>query len=173
MSTIVRAILMRELLDPECVEEALKVINMNYTKTGALITINQYLSINLTKKGAELKYTTAENWQNHDVNSFIEKLTITYTKLLEEKIERLKLEEARLQEKEALKEFAEEERKQKERELRKERMRLEAIKRREEAALRKQIEEKISALKQRAKKLGLTLSEEIKGKERRLVFVRR
>ena len=68
---------------------------------------------------------------------------MTYTKLLEEKIERLKLEEARLHEKEALKEFAEEERKQKERELRKERMRLEAIKRREEAALKKQIEEKI------------------------------
>lgn len=173
MSTIVRAILMRELLDPECVEEALKVMSTNYTKTRTLITINQHLSIDLTRKGAEFKYTTTEGWQNQDVNSFIEKLTITYTKLFEEKIERLKLEEARLHEKEALKEFAEEERKQRERELRKERMRLEAIKRREKAALEKQIEEKISALKQKAKKLGLTLSEEIKGKERRLVFVRR
>jgi len=170
MSSVVRAILLRKLLDHECVEEALKEMNMAYSKTDSLIKINEDVSIALTKKGAELKYRTERNFQT---NAFVEKLTKAYTKRLEEKIERLKLEEARLNEKEALEDYAERERKQKERELRKERLRLEAIRRREETALRTKIEEKVGALKEQAKKLGYILKQEVKGKERVLVFVRR
>ena len=174
MSAIVRAILLRKLLDHTCVEDALKEMGVIYTKTGEVIKVsNSTINIHLSKKGAEIKYRTREELQTQDVNSFIENLTLTYTKKLEEKIARLKMEEARLNEDESLELYAEEERKKRERDLRKERMRLESIKRREEAALKVKIGKKVEALKVRAKKLGLFLKQEQKGKERVLVFVRR
>lgn len=172
MSTIVRAFLLRELMDAECIEESLKEINHAYTKSKNKIILDQNLAIEMTPSGARLNYIIQEGWNNVEINSFIEKLTKAYTKKLNEKIERLKLEEAKMREVEALKQFAEDERKQRELEFRTERMKLEAIKRKEEVALKKQIEEKTTALKQKALQLGYQVKEEIKGKERILVLLR-
>ena len=173
MSSIVKAILLRKLLDHQCVEDALKEMNVSFEKTGDLLKISNDLSILFSRKGAEIKYRTRGALEETELTSFTENLTRAYTRLLEEKIRQLKLEEAQLKEKKALKQFAEEERKEMERELRKERMRLEAIKRREETALKVKIEKTISALKEKAKKLGFYLRQETKEKEQVLVFVRR
>ncbi len=173
MSSIVKAILLRKLLDNQCIEDALKKMDVSFKKTGEILRISNDLSIVLSRKGAEIKYQTRGGLQETELNSFVEKLTLTYTSLLEEKIRQLKLAEARLNEEHALKEYAERERKQRERELRKERMRLETIKRREEAALKVKIEKTIFALKEKARKLGFQIKQETKEKEQVLVFVRR
>lgn len=173
MSSIVRAFLLRQLTDIECIEEALKALGKECTHTENQIIINQNLRLDLTAWGAKLNYRTEMYTTGFEINHFIEDLMKEYSKRLEEKIERLKLEEARIKEKVAFDQFSEEERRQKENGLRKERMRLEAIKRKEEAYLKKQIEQKVVAIREKAAQLGYQIKEELKGKERVIVLVQR
>jgi hypothetical protein len=173
MSSLVRAFVMRELLDSSCVEDALKEMQCDYLKEGNIIRIRQNLTITLTANGAEVSYNLRDSWQNEDVNSFMQTLAKTYAAKLEQKIEILKMNEARARENEVLGLFKEEERRTTEVRLRNERMRLEAIKRREEESLRLKIIGKVAAIKEKAKHLGYGVKEETREKEVVLVLIKR
>jgi uncharacterized protein YaaW (UPF0174 family) len=124
----------------------------------------------MRENGARIE---AEGWFDEEINSFVHKLERAYKTILDEKIEKIKLEEARMKEKDLLSQLSSEEVRSKELELRKERMRLEAVKRKEENELKKQIEEKVAAIKEKAMKLGYQIKEEVRGKEKVMVLVRR
>lgn len=173
MSSHVRAFIIHKMIDIDCIEEALKTLGKTYTRTSNHIIIDQNIEINVTQQGAKLIYQSGYSPERLDINKFVFELTQAYERSLQEKIERLRLEEAKMKEQNVLSQFSEEERIRKENEIRKEKMRLEAIKRKEEADLKKQIEQKVSALKEKAASLGYEVKEEVRGKERIMVMVRR
>jgi hypothetical protein len=173
MSNRTKAFILRKLLDPVIIEEALKRMNCSFIKNNNNIIINQFLSINIKNHVPKLIYTTNEFSDTININCFISDLTETYTKILDEKIQKLKIEELKMKEKAYIEKMTEEKEKEKQLEIERERLRLEAIKRKEEADLKKQIEEKTEILKQKAMQLGYQISEEVHGKEKVLVLIRR
>ncbi|NMC67490.1 MAG: hypothetical protein GYA61_04595 [Spirochaetales bacterium] len=173
MSTVVKAFILRQLMDQTIIEEALKAMNINYKKIDNNIVVNNYISIEILKTGSKLKYRTTEFWNNLNINQFIADLTEIYTKILDERIQKLKFEELKIKEKTYFEKVEEEEKKREQLEIERERIRLEAIKRKEEAELKKQIEEKTELLKKKAMQLGYQIKEEVHGNEKVLVLVRR
>ncbi|MCR4422571.1 MAG: hypothetical protein NUV32_08895 [Exilispira sp.] len=173
MSTVVKAFILRQLMDQTIIEEALKEMNINYKKIDNNIVVNNYISIEILKTGSKLKYRTTEFWNNLNINQFIADLTEIYTKILDERIQKLKFEELKIKEKTYFEKVEEEEKKREQLEIERERIRLEAIKRKEEAELKKQIEEKTELLKKKAMQLGYQIKEEVHGNEKVLVLVRR
>jgi len=173
LSSHIRAVLLRKILDVEVLRDTLREMGINYTESGNRLTLDNSVTLGITEKGVNLNVRIREQWNNITVNQFSEELTRTYTMLLEEKIERLKLEEAQLKENEALEQHEAEENKARMLALKKERLRLEAVRRKEELDLKRQIEEKVIAIKNKAMKLGYQIKEEVKGKEKIMVLIRR
>jgi len=174
MSSRVKAFILQDMNDVECIEEALDAMGESYTKNQNQIVISPNLKIDISSHQAELEVTYDRADSNHiNTNQFIADLTKEYNKIIKEKIERLKLEEAKVRESEVLEQFSEDEKRKKELKLKKERLRLEAIKRKEKAELRKKISEKANAIRDKAKKLGYQIKEEVKGEERVMVLIRR
>lgn len=180
MSSVVKAILTGNLMDIECVEETLRVMGVKYSRHSGLFIIQQspelkespYNSVELfeTPAGISIRYQSAFS---SETNKFIEKFVKSYKERLEEKIRKVKLDEARLQEEAAMKKFSEEELTREKLKLKREKERLEEVKRREEEELKKQVDEKLKLIKEKAQKQGYAIREEIQGKEKVLVLVRR
>jgi len=168
-----RAVFLRKILDAEVLRDTLREMGINHTESGSRLTLENSVTLDITEKGVNLNVRIREQWNNTTLNQFSEELSKTYTKLLEEKIERLKLEEAQLRESEALEQHEVEENKARMLALKKERLRLEAVRRKEELDLKRQVEEKVAAIKKKAIKLGYQIKEEVKGKERIMVLIRR
>jgi hypothetical protein len=78
-----------------------------------------------------------------------------------------------LREKSTLDGITEEERLREERRIRAERMELESLKAEQEEEKRKIIEQKKNAIIEKARQLGYSVVEEVRGNEKRYVFVRR
>ena len=161
------------MLDIECIASALDALGQKYTRIENGYHLSNNATIMVINGKTEIKYRERDEYMDIAINKFIQELTKTYVKKLNEKIERLKLEEARIKEKSALEIFSETERKQREKEIEMERVKLESIKRKEEIALKRKIEEKAAKLKEKAAQLGYRISEEVKGKERIFVLIRR
>ena len=172
ITTTWRAIILRNLNDREAIEEALKVMKCHYVLKGNTIEITEDMGIELVPSGTQLRYIIRDNWQNQKLNTFIDDLNRNYDQVLNDRIEKLKLEEARLKEKAILEKFSEEEKKKKELALRKKRLLLETVKRKESAQLKRIIEEKATAIRERAARLGYRVKEEVRGKEKVMVLVR-
>lgn len=170
MSTIAKAMILQDLLDVECIEEALNELHVEYVREPGRLNLGEELYITLLPRGTKLNFTD-EN--SIEANKLALDLTRAYKEALERKIERLRIEEIRLKEGEALQQFSEDERRRKALELEKERRKAEAVKRKEETSLRRKIAEKTRLIKEKAMKLGYQITEQVKGKERVMVLVRR
>ena len=154
ITTTWRAIILRNLNDREAIEEALKVMKCHYVLKGNTIEITEDMGIELVPSGTQLRYIIRDNWQNLKLNTFIDDLNRNYDQVLNDRIEKLKLEEARLKEKAILEKFSE------------------TVKRKESAQLKRIIEEKATAIRERAARLGYRVKEEVRGKEKVMVLVR-
>ncbi len=172
MSSVIKALILGEMKDLECVEEALKRLNITYKTQGNFLVINNDIRLEKMKTGIKVLYQRRYESSYVQMNNLVANLTRTYAKVLEEKIERLKLEEARLQEEKTLQKFNEAERKAELLKIERERLKLEAIKRKEEIELQKTIQTKREKIKELAQKLGFKVNKEVKGKETIFVFVR-
>jgi hypothetical protein len=180
MSSVVKAILTGSLMDVACVEETLKAMGIEYRRVSGLFIIQHslelknspYNSVELfeTTNGVSIRYQSA---YSSETNRFIEKFIKSYKAGLEEKIRKVKLDEARLQEEAAIKKFSEEELLREKLKIKREKERLEELKRREEEELKRQLDEKLKIIKEKAQKQGYAIREEIQGKEKVLVLVRR
>ncbi len=204
MSVIVRAQMKKlsvntKFEDEECLLNALKEKNVEFSVNNGQIVINRPQSIKFVKKGTSyvVEYEAlteivdrgirASRWgiignetekgkrmvdsRTREVYRFIDDIEDIYDRFLNEKIEKLKLEQY---EKESLREIQNEEEERKTRIMReREIKRLERIKRKREKERRKMVEEKTEKLKERAKMLGYEIEEQVVNDERILVLVRR
>lgn len=172
MSSVIKALILGEMKDLECVEEALKRLNISYTTQGNFLIISTDIKLEKLTTGVRVVYQTSYELGNEQVNNLVANLTRTYATVLEEKIERLKLEEARLQEDKILQKFNKADQEAELRRIERERFKLEAVKRKEEIELQKTIQIKGEKIKKLAKKLGYRVNEDSKGKETIFVLVR-
>ncbi len=172
MSSVIKALILSEMKDMECVEEALKRLNISYTTQGSFLVISNDIKLEKLTTGVRVVYQTSYELGNEQVNNLVANLTRTYATVLEEKIERLKLEEARLQEDKTLQKFNKADQEAELRRIERERLKLEAVKRKEEIELQKTIQIKGEKIKKLAKKLGYRVNKDSNGKETIFVLVR-
>lgn len=169
MSSLVKAIILRQMKDREVLLQTLDEMCVRFTNvTNQLLLENEII---LEKQGKNLiaKYRTT----NQVANQFLQDLIHLYVKNFQIKIERLRQQEAELAEQKTLKQIEEEQFKEKTLQLKRERLRLERLKRQEDQQLQKEIDQKAKIIKERAEKLGYVIQEEIREKKRVLVLVRR
>ncbi len=169
MSSSIRAIILKNYIDIECVTASLNMLGINYRDNGTNISLDN--GINLINKNSEISISYLSNNQTH--LKFISEFPKIYEKVLAEKIEKIRIEEAKLKEVTALSQFSEKEFKEEERRIRFERKRLEEIKRKEEKELKEKIAASVKNIKEKAEKFGFVVKEEIRGKEKILQLVRR
>lgn len=169
MSSLTRAIILKNYTDIQCVKASLNMLGFNYMDNGINISLDN--GINLINKNSEISISYLSDNQTH--LKFISNFPKTYEKILAEKIEKMRIEEAKLREAAALNTFSEKERKEEEMRIHLERKKLEEIKRKEEKELKEKIAASVKNIKEKAEKFGFVVKEEIRGKEKILQLVRR
>ncbi len=169
MSSHVRAVILRDLKDIECVKETLEQLEISYNFVGKNLVLSNNIKLQEETEGLRATFNTT----NTQANSFLETFVKEYIKNFQAKLERIRLEEAKAKEAVALKQITDEEFRVRQLQLQRERRRLEQIKQQEELAFKQKIDQKVQKIMTRAEKLGYQIQEQVKGKERVLVLVRR
>ena len=195
MSVIVRAKIRKVFLntkfeDEECLVGALKDNGIHFTLAYNGIDVQDMETLRFVKEGSHYvvefqAQTEVYNGQEREtergkrmvasqsarINKFINNIESSYDRLLDEKIERLKLE----QYEQNMSQEVETEMKERQNTIiaKREIKRLERIKRKREMEKKKMIDEKVKKLRERAEMLGYEIEEKVENNERVMVLVRR
>jgi hypothetical protein len=175
MSSIIRSFIVRDLVDPNIVNECLLKLGFSQVLSTMPITLSNGITLTPLEGSIRISYVTNET-MNYTMDTtagqFIKKLTETYQIIQSERLERLRYEEAVLTEKLALRKIAQEEHRMEQMRITQERDQIERERQEQAAQLQKQIQEKISQVTEKANTLGYKVRVEQRGTERIMVLIR-
>jgi hypothetical protein len=175
VSNKIKAILLKKIKDKTILLEALKELQINYSILGNEIQLTK--NCKLIEKDDYIVAEILENYYSQNIeketlesNNLIQSILSKYTNILNEKIKeirRLEIEGVILAS--INKQEAEAEKNKRQKEL----LRLDNIRKNEQKALEKQIQESISKIIENSEKNGYSVQEKRHENERVLILVRR
>jgi len=175
VSNKIKAILLKKIKDKTILLEALRELQINYSILGNEIQLTK--NCKLIEKDDYIVAEILENYYSQNIeketlesNNLIQSILSKYTNILNEKIKeirRLEIEGVILDS--INKQEAEAEKKKRRKEL----LRLDNIRKNEQKALEKQIQESISKIIENSEKNGYSVQEKRHENERVLILVRR
>jgi superfamily II RNA helicase len=154
--------------DLECVEQTLNALGIAYKKENGVYKLANNFFLTETPNGISITYNNI----NIDANKYIDTFIKTYNVKLEEKIKRIRMAEASLQEEAILKKYSDEELKREQVKIKREKQALDDLRSKELEGQKNKINETIIKLKEKAKKFGYTVKEEVQGKEKVLIMIK-
>ena len=174
MSCIMSAFVLNEFISMECIEETLREMKVDYSRT------ERGIDTHLTDVSAGSQISFRRNGRLAEIlidgrlpDDFMRRFASIHGRKVAEEVERLRRRELEIREASVLKGISEEERLVEGRRLRIERMELESLMASQAEEKRLKIEQIRRVIMERAESTGYAVKEEVRGNAKRLVLVRR